>query len=182
MKRIWVYISFTDVVLVELLATLAENGISEGEENRLVLSSSAKADPSSRGVAGDGLWALEAWVTPDVTTNVRYAVQSQILNSVQSGKTLNPGASLLFGDVAYTHDLTDVTCEQAKNLCVQLMKGPAPTADFNLIASPNPSVLKVCNPLKCSGMQGFFFWFVCFCLRDCENINVNLTINNLIFT
>ena len=118
--------SSTDVVLIELLATLADNQITEGAENRMILESSALADSNSRGVAGEGLWALEAWVTDEPASNDKFAVQSQILSSSQSDMNLQPGGSLQFGQVAYTHDMSEVTCVQAKYLCVQLMKGPAP--------------------------------------------------------
>ena len=137
--------------MIELLATLADNQIVEGAENRMVLESSATADANSRGVAGEGLWAMEAWVTDEPARSSKYAVQSQILSSRQSDENLMAGGSLQFGQVAYTHDMSEVTCSQAKYLCVQLIKGPAPTADFNLKAVPSDDVLKVCNPLKCAG-------------------------------
>lgn len=146
-----IHLLCTDVVLTGLTAELADAKISEGSENRFVLTTTASSAETSRGVAGDGLWALDAWVTIDPNSEFRYAEQSQILSASQSGQILQPGSSIEYGQVAYDHDLTGITCEQAKYLCVQLRKGDAPTADFNLVAQPDESALKVCNPLKCAG-------------------------------
>ena len=132
---------------------MSDNNVVEGSGNLFRLLVRATPAQDSKGVAGTGLWQLDSYVTPDPTSDIKLAPQTQILLKPQQDLILRQRSILDFGSVDYKHDLTSVQCNEMGYLCVELSKGPSPSATFDLLTVPEGSILKACNHLECKGVR-----------------------------
>ena len=140
------------MILSGLSATMTDNNVAEGSGNQFRLFVQATPAGNSKGVSGTGLWQLSAYVAPDISSDIKLALHSQILPQQQQDLTLRPRSTLDFGSIEYKHDLTSVQCNQFGYLCVELNKGTSPSTMFNLLTVPTGNILKACNPLECTGV------------------------------
>lgn len=59
---------------------------------------------------------------------------------------------MVFKRVNYNLDASEISCREARFVCVELEKGLEPDVVFNLIPIPDPSVMVSCARLNCQGL------------------------------
>ncbi|XP_038058441.1 collagen alpha-2(V) chain-like isoform X2 [Patiria miniata] len=107
------------------------------------------------GIVGDGMWALSAYGSPNADGSGKMlGEQTQVFNQQQTSKDFLPAEStrLDYGNVDFNFDMTGLTCEDVKYICLKMRKGDNPNPDFTLTPEPNEDVLRSCVPAECSGV------------------------------
>ena len=102
------------------------------------------------GVFGRNLWKVDAYGSSNADgSGTQYAKQSQVLTNPQSSMTLNPAEPVEFGSVGFNFDMSELSCNDVRFMCLRLTKNEE--ASVNFIALPVEGLMN-CMPLKCDGM------------------------------
>ncbi|XP_030855714.1 alpha-2 collagen isoform X1 [Strongylocentrotus purpuratus] len=135
--------------------------ISEGRENRLTLRVPIKFQEAqdTTGVAGEGLWRLSAWASPNMDgRGQRFGYQSQTLTEAQQAKHYKKKDSFNFQDVDFR--LTDpmAQCTDMMYICTRLDRGESPRTkgglDYEFSGFPDDNALTGCTTApECKGVQ-----------------------------
>ncbi|XP_022088425.1 uncharacterized protein LOC110978062 isoform X2 [Acanthaster planci] len=116
---------------------------------------SYSATGGGTGIVGNGMWALSAYGSPNADGSGKMlGEQSQVFTQQQADMDFLPAEStrLDYGNVDFNFDMTGLTCEDVKYICLKLRKGDNPQPDFTLTPEPNEDVMRSCVPAECSGV------------------------------
>ena len=73
------------------------------------------------------------------------------LSRYQQNKDVRPGDDVNFGAVDMNFDMSGLTCNDVRYMCVELKKGDRPRPEYEMTAVPNDDVLKKSFRHKCEG-------------------------------
>ncbi len=121
--------------------------------NRLLFDLQGLAAPGSGGASGDNLWEMNVWASSreDCEGPRMNEQKRDTLSRYQMNKDVRPGEDVNFGAVDMNFDMSGLTCDEARYMCVELMKGSRPKPNFELEAVPNEDVLKKSFRHECAG-------------------------------
>ena len=137
--------------LVNVPGTPLQEGSST---NRMMMDVTGITTPNSGSATGDGLWDMSVWgSTREDCEGPRMGEQKGIntLSRYQQNKDVKAGEDLRLNTVDMNFDMTGLTCDDVRYICVELMKGQRPSPDFEMKAVPDNSVLKQSMRHECNG-------------------------------
>ncbi|PIK60695.1 alpha-2 collagen [Apostichopus japonicus] len=140
-------------VLLTSLSHTVESGEVNSQTARNPLTLRVQMTARNVGVAGEGLWRLKAFGSRnDDGSGERIGEVNQVLTPEQQGETLFLDRPTVFEEVDFNLNMRNRACNEAKFICVEIMKGDNPSTVFKLIPHPDESVMISCVPNDCTGV------------------------------
>ncbi|XP_022084270.1 uncharacterized protein LOC110975788 [Acanthaster planci] len=118
--------------------------------NDLELDAVVYMSPDSMAIRGTNLWQLAVWgsTVPD-GSGPRIQLVDQVLSQQLADRNFVPPEPLFFPTVPFSLDMTGRECGEVTHICAEFSKLEPSNPPFQLAASPDTSVLTVCQPVEC---------------------------------
>lgn len=177
------YFTIFSLFLTELFLTNLDFDVSgkvldDRQTNPLI--SNVSAILSGNKVQGDDLWQANFYGsdTPD-GTGPRYNEQVQVFDDIQQDQNFDPNMPLDFRSLRTNFDMSGLTCDQVRFICVEFSRNTESSVDFTILANDDRDFVK-CSPIGCESKFETFYSFRHHCLKKRENMKEDEIINFLL--